>query len=120
MFADKPDAVSLVANATENTNCCDLLWLLLTCEASDANPPVESYQLLKEGEIVATSSYGTWITGISEGKDHVYSCKALHLFGNVTSDSVIVTFNGGFMLKDREDIITFASGKIYDMYCSFH
>ena len=98
LFTDEPDTVILVTNATVNTNCSDLLWVNLICEASDANPPIEYFQLLKEGEIVATSNHGTWTRGISEAKDHVYSCNALHLFGNVTAASVIVTFNGGFIL----------------------
>ena len=72
LFADKPYSVSLVANATENTNCSDMMWVNLTCQASDSNPPVESYQLLKNGEILATSNNGTWIRGISEAGKHVY------------------------------------------------
>ena len=94
-FEDKPDSVSLVANTTENTNCSDTMWVNLTCEASDANPPVESYQLLKNGEILVTRNNGTWIRKVSEAGKHVYSCRALHLLGNITSsDDVAVTFNG--------------------------
>ena len=95
LFADKPDSVSLVANTTENTNCSDLMWVNLTCQASDANPPVESYQLLKNGEILVTSNNGTWIRKVSEAGRHAYSCRALHILGNITSsDDVAVTFNG--------------------------
>ena len=101
MFADKPDGVSLVANATENTNCSDMMWVNLTCQASDANPPVESYQLLKNGEILATSNNGTWIRKVSEAGKHVYSCRALHIIGNVTSSGdVTISFNGGSNIRD--------------------
>ena len=100
MFTDKPVTVSLVADTTENTNCSDLLWVNLTCETSAANPPVERYQLLKSGEIQATSDDGTWIREVSEAGQHVYSCRALHFLGNVTSANKTVTFNGGFNHKD--------------------
>ncbi|XP_067030223.1 uncharacterized protein [Acropora muricata] len=90
----KPDSASLVANTTENTNCSDMMWVNLTCQASDANPPVKSYQLLKNGEILVTSNNGTWIRKVSEAGKHVYSCRALHILGNITSsDDVVVTFN---------------------------
>ena len=90
----------MIANTTENTNCSDLLWVNLICETSDANPPVERYQLLNNGEIQATSDNGTWIREISEAGKHVYSCRALHLLGNVSSSDKTVTFNGGFNYKD--------------------
>ena len=102
MFADKPDSVSLVANTTENINCSDMMWVNLTCQASDANPPVESYHLLENGEILATSNNGTWIRGISEAGKHVYSCMALHIIGNVTSSvNVTIRFNGGSNIRDN-------------------
>ena len=90
-----------MANTTENTNCSDLIWVNLTCQASDANPPVESYQLLKNGEILVTSNNGTWIRKVSEAGKRVYSCRALHILGNVTSpDNVTITFKGGSSLRD--------------------
>ena len=114
MFTDKPDNVSLVANTTENTNCSDILWVNFTCEASDAVPPVESYQLLKNEETQDTRNDGTWIRKISEAKDHVYGCRALHFLGNVTADNVTVTFSGGFNLQDRKkNINSIASEKKY-------
>ncbi|XP_068686471.1 uncharacterized protein [Montipora foliosa] len=88
-----PATVHLVTNTTENENCCDFLVISFTCKASEANPPVENYQLLKNHEIVDTSSKGTWITTISSKGNHIYSCKALHPLGNVASADVTVTFN---------------------------
>ncbi|XP_068686490.1 hemicentin-1-like [Montipora foliosa] len=88
-----PASVRLVANARENKNCSASLLVNFTCEASQANPPVESYQLFKSQEIVDTSSRGTWIENISSKGDHIYSCRALHSLGNVRSSDVIVTFN---------------------------
>ncbi|XP_068686491.1 B-cell receptor CD22-like [Montipora foliosa] len=90
---DNPASVRLVANATENKNCSASLLVNFTCEASQANPPVESYQLFKSHEIVDTSSRGTWIENISSKGDHIYSCRALHSLGNVASSGVTVTFN---------------------------
>ncbi|XP_068685530.1 fibroblast growth factor receptor 3-like isoform X2 [Montipora foliosa] len=88
-----PISVRLDANATENKNCCDSLLVNFTCEASQSNPPVESYQLFKSQEIVDTSSRGTWIENISSKGGHIYSCRALHSLGSVTSADIIVTFN---------------------------
>ncbi|XP_068686972.1 uncharacterized protein [Montipora foliosa] len=88
-----PASVRLVADATENKNCSDSLLVNFTCEGSKANPPVESYQLFKSQEIVDTSSRGTWIENISSKGEHIYSCRALHSLGNVTSSDVTVTFN---------------------------
>ncbi|XP_068733593.1 fibroblast growth factor receptor 2-like [Montipora capricornis] len=88
-----PATVHLVTNATENENCSDFLVISITCKASEANPPVENYQLLKNHEIVDTSSKGTWIKTISSKGNHIYSCKALHPLGNVASADVTVTFN---------------------------
>ncbi|XP_068733579.1 hemicentin-1-like [Montipora capricornis] len=88
-----PDSVSLVANTTENKNCADFLLVNFTCGASEANPLVENYQLLKNQEILATSSKWTWVKNISEKGDHMYSCRAFHPLGNVTSANVTVTFN---------------------------
>lgn len=102
MFTDKPDNVSLVANTSENTNCSDLLWVNLTCEAFDANPPVESFQLLKNGEILDSRNDGTWIREVSKAGEHVYSCRALHFLGNVISSNKTVTFNGGFNHKKKK------------------
>ena len=84
-FSDNPVSVELVANATDNKNCSDSLLVNFTCEVSQANPPVESYQLFKSQEIVDTSSRGTWIENISSKGDHIYSCRALHSLGSVTS-----------------------------------
>ncbi|XP_068733594.1 immunoglobulin superfamily member 10-like [Montipora capricornis] len=88
-----PATVHLVTNTTENENCSDFLVIRCTCKVSEANPPVENYQLLKNQEIVDTSSKGTWITTISSKGNHIYSCKALHPLGNVASADVTVTFN---------------------------
>ncbi|XP_068685507.1 hemicentin-2-like [Montipora foliosa] len=88
-----PATVHLVTNTTENENCCDFLVISFTCKASEANPPVKNYQLLKNHEIVDTSSKGTWIKTISSKGNHIYSCKALHRLGNVASADVTVTFN---------------------------
>ncbi|XP_068686466.1 uncharacterized protein [Montipora foliosa] len=88
-----PTTVSLVANTTENKNCSDFLLVNFTCGASEANPPVENYQLLKNQEILATSSKWTWVKNISEKGNHMYSCRALHPLGNVTSFDVRLTIN---------------------------
>ena len=96
-FSDNPISVRLVANATENKNCCDSLLVNFTCEASQSNPPVESYQLFKSQEIVDTSSRGTWIENISSKGGHIYSCRAFNFLGSVTSADIIVTFNGEFL-----------------------
>ncbi|XP_068733577.1 uncharacterized protein [Montipora capricornis] len=88
-----PASVRLVANTTKNKNCSASLLVNFTCEASQANPPVESYQLFKSHEIVDISSRGTWIENISSKGDHIYSCRALHSLGNVSSSDVTVTFN---------------------------
>lgn len=93
MFTDKSDTVGLVINTTENTNCSDLLCANLICETSDANPLVQSYQLLKNGEIWAISDNGTWIREISEAGKHIYGCRALHFLGNVTSSGKTVIIN---------------------------
>ena len=97
MLTDKPDIVNLLVKTTEGSNCSDLLGANLTCEASDANPPVERFQLYKNGKILSTLREGTWIRDISEAGKHVYSCRALHFIGNMSiSDSVTVSFNGEF------------------------
>ncbi|XP_068686468.1 hemicentin-1-like isoform X1 [Montipora foliosa] len=89
-----PDTVRLVANATENRNCSDSLLVKFTCDASEANPPVKNYQLLKSERPVETSSNWKWIRNILSKGDHNYSCRALHSLGNVESTNhVTVTFN---------------------------
>lgn len=102
LFSGNPDTVSLIANVTENTNCSDLLWVNFTYEVSEANPPVQSYQLLKNGEHLDTASNGMWTRQISEAGKHVFSCMALHFLGNVNSfNSLTVILNGKFNLKFR-------------------
>ena len=111
-FTDKPSNVILVANPTENVNCSDFLLVNFTCEAADANPPVENYQLLKSQEFVDTGSNGMWIKNITKKGGHFYSCKALHPLGNVTSPDVTVTFNGKFNgMKNK--ILLLSSCKVY-------
>lgn len=61
LLTDKPDVVNLVVKTTEGSNCSDLLWANLMCKASDANPPVEHFQLYKNGKILSTLREGTWI-----------------------------------------------------------
>ena len=78
--------------------CSDLLWVNLTCEASDASPWVESYQLMKDEEILATSNKGTWIREILEAGKHVYNFGALHFLRNKTAENVAVTIDGGYSL----------------------
>lgn len=95
-----------------------MLWANLTCETSDANPPVECYQLLKNGEIWATSDNGTWIKEILEPGKHVFSCRALHFLGNVTSSDKAVTFDGGFNHKYM--LLKAWRTLLLEVYISFH
>lgn len=121
MLTDKPDTVTLVVKTTESTNCSDLLWANPTCKASDANPPVECFQLYKNGKILSTLRDGTWIRDISEAGKHVYSCRALHFIGNMTiSDSVTVSFNGLAIISvyvTNGSEILFESGYV-SLYCN--
>ena len=92
--ADKPDAVTLTTNTTENKDCSDL-WVNFTCVATAANPPVYNFQLYESGQGVRFSESGTWIEKVSKGGKHVYNCLAEQLLENVTStNNVTLTVNG--------------------------
>ena len=92
--ADKPDAVNLTTNITENKDCSDL-WVNFTCVATAANPPVYNFQLYESGQGVRFSESGTWIEKVSKGGKHVYKCLAEQLLENVTStNNVTLTVNG--------------------------
>ncbi|XP_068686971.1 fibroblast growth factor receptor 3-like isoform X2 [Montipora foliosa] len=115
-----PASVRLVADATENKNCSDSLLVNFTCEGSKANPPVESYQLFKSQEIVDTSSRGTWIENISSKGEHIYSCRALHSLGNVTSSDVTVTFNVPVQISVhvKSNSVTLKEGASLSLKCN--
>ncbi|PFX13123.1 Hemicentin-1, partial [Stylophora pistillata] len=87
MFIDvqfKPDNVTLERNTTENNSCTDL-WVNLTCNSSEANPPVHNYVLIKNETDLIFSRKGTWIEKISGGETFVYKCQAYQQVDNVTS-----------------------------------
>ena len=95
--ADKPDTVRLESNATENSDCSELL-VKFTCNVSDSNPPIIKYYLVGDDEGVTLSNSGMWIQPVSKGGKHVYSCLAQHSLGNKTSsNNVTLTVNGKFL-----------------------
>ena len=96
--ADKPDTVRLESNATENSNCSELLLVKFTCNVSDSNPPIIKYYLVGDDEGVTLSNSGMWTKPVSKGGKHVYSCLAQHALGNITSSkNVTLTVNGKFL-----------------------
>lgn len=97
--ADKPDTVRLESNATENSDCSELLLVKFACNVSDSNPPIIKYYLVGDDEGVTFSNSGIWIQPVSKGGKHVYSCLAQHALENITSsDNVSLTVNGKFLL----------------------
>lgn len=97
--ADKPDTVRLESNATENSDCSELLLVKFACNVSDSNPPIIKYYLVGDDEGVTFSKSGMWIQPVSKGGKHVYSCLAQHALKNTTSsNNVSLTVNGKFLL----------------------
>ena len=97
--ADKPDMVRLESNATENSDCSELLLVKFTCNVSDSNPPIIKYYLVGDDEGVTLGNSGMWIQPVSKGEKHVYSCLAQHALENITSsNNVSLTVNGKFRL----------------------
>ena len=68
-----------------------------------ANPPVTSYQLLKNDVVVDTSSSGMWIRMLPNIRVIAYKCLANNTVGTANSTSVIITFGGKYGC--RHDII---------------
>lgn len=96
--ADKPDTVRLKSNATENSDCSELLWVKFPCNVSDSNPPIIKYYFVGDDERVTLSNGGMWIQPVSKGGKRVYRCRAQHALGNTTSSSnVTLTVNGKFL-----------------------
>ncbi|XP_022796407.1 hemicentin-1-like [Stylophora pistillata] len=87
----KPDNVTLETNTTKNNYCVDI-WVIFTCNSTEANPPVHNYLLFKNGSEVSLSESGTWLEKISRGDTFVYNCVAYQQVENVTStNSVTIT-----------------------------
>ena len=70
--------------------------------ASEANPAVYNFLLYEKDGDISQSKSGTWITKISKGGKHIYSCIALQVVGNVTSsNNVTLTVNGEFCQRNN-------------------
>ena len=96
---DKPDTVRLESNATENSDCSELLLVKFACNVSDSNPSIIKYYLVGDDDGVTFSNSGMWIQPVSKGGKHVYSCLAQHALENITSsNNVSLTVNGKFLL----------------------
>ncbi|PFX21943.1 Hemicentin-2 [Stylophora pistillata] len=101
----KPDNVTLVTNATKNNDCVDI-WVTFTCNSSEANPPVYSYMLLKNGTEVSFSKSRTWLEKISRGETFVYNCVAYQQVENVTStNSVTISVKVPVVVEQLREVI---------------
>ena len=67
-----------------------------------ANPPVTSYQLLKNDVVVDISSSGMWIRMLPNIRVIAYKCLANNTVGTAKSTSVIITFGGKYDKLSRK------------------
>ena len=96
LFSVKPENVRLSTSAIGNQACLGS-YLNFTCTvSSSANPPVFSYQLLKNDVVVDTNSSGMWIRMPSSSGDFSYKCVAKNTVGTANSPSVNVTVGGKY------------------------
>ena len=80
-----------------------------TCSVGSANPPVTSYQLLKNDVVVDTSSSGMWIRMLPNIRVITYTCLANNTVGTANSTSVIIAFGGKYDKLSRKKIAKGAS-----------
>ena len=73
-----------------------------TCSVGSANPPVTSYQLLKNDVVVDTSSSGMWIRMLPNIRVITYKCRVNNTVGTANSTSVIITFGGKYDKLSRK------------------
>ena len=69
-----------------------------------SNPPVTSYQLLKNDVVVDTSSSGMWIRMPPNSGVFTYKCLANNTVATANSTSVNITFGGKYDKLSRKII----------------
>ena len=77
--------------STSSISVCKESVVTFTCTA-DANPPVHTYRLYKNGSMIANmSGSGVWIRTLDTSGQFNYSCDASNSLGTGTSNDSTMT-----------------------------
>ena len=88
---DDPDQVN--SDIAPSGTVCQGSTVQFTCTA-DANPPVHTYVLFKNGTMDSTNEFGTWTKIMNSSGKFVFKCEAHSSKGNGTSKDTLLNVDG--------------------------
>ncbi|XP_078379817.1 hemicentin-1-like isoform X2 [Oculina patagonica] len=109
-----PDNVQLTTSAVDNKACQGGV-ISINCSA-DANPSVETYELL-ENDIVIFNTSGSWSKTFTTGGVFIYKCVANNSVGTGQSASVTVTVNVASSIQPLQNE-TVTEGEAVNLTCN--